>query len=129
MGGARETTAEVAERIRTARLRMAQRNPGGLGNAQLSAPQLHQVLQLKPAALDLWERALAARQLSPRGSQRVLRVARTICDLAEQPSVSPAAIAEALTYRSFDLLGERLLGERLGRERVRGERMLEEPQR
>jgi magnesium chelatase family protein len=110
-GGAGESTAVVAARVRAARRRMAGRNPSGVGNAQLSAGQLQQVIHLEPAALDLWERALAARQLSPRGSQRVLRVARTICDLADQPWVNATAIAEALTYRSFDLVGEALAGE------------------
>jgi len=110
-GGAGESTAVVAARVRAARRRMAERNPSGVGNAQLSAGPLQQVIHLDPAALDLWERALAARQLSPRGSQRVLRVARTICDLADQPNVNAPAIGEALTYRSFDLVGEGLAGE------------------
>ena len=36
---------------------------------------------------------------------RLLRVARTIADLAGQPTVGATAIAEALTFRSFDLVG------------------------
>ena len=37
-----------------------------------------------------------------RAAERVLRVARTIADLDDQPAVGTQAIAEALTYRSFD---------------------------
>jgi magnesium chelatase family protein len=105
-----EATAAVALRVRQARQRMARRNPLGQSNGQLSAAHLQQVIQLESAALELWEQALAGRQLSPRGSLRVLRVARTITDLAGLACVTPGAIAEALLYRSFDLLGERLLG-------------------
>jgi magnesium chelatase family protein len=90
---------------------MARRNPLAQSNGQLPAAHLQQVLQLETGALDLWERALTGRQLSPRGSLRVLRVARTISDLAGLACVTPGAIAEALLYRSFDLLGERLPGE------------------
>jgi magnesium chelatase family protein len=40
--------------------------------------------------------------MSARGSERVLRVARTIADLDNQADVSTSAVAEALSYRSFD---------------------------
>jgi magnesium chelatase family protein len=43
------------------------------------------------------------RRLSARAGHRLLRVARTIADLAAQREVDAGAIAEALTYRSFDL--------------------------
>ncbi|MEB3322770.1 MAG: YifB family Mg chelatase-like AAA ATPase [Synechococcaceae cyanobacterium] len=101
-----EGSAAVAERVREARARMARRNPGGVGNAQLVTEGLQRVVQLEPAALDLWERALDLRRLSPRGSQKVLRVARTLADLEGRQRVGPGAIAEALTYRSFDRIGE-----------------------
>ena len=57
---------------------------------------------LEPAAVDRWERTLEQRQLSARGGARLLRVARTISDLAGNATVGPAAIAEALTFRSFE---------------------------
>jgi hypothetical protein len=56
-------------------------------------------------ALALWERAISQRHLSARSGARLLRVARTISDLEQQERVGPAAVAEALTYRSFDGLG------------------------
>jgi hypothetical protein len=64
-----------------------------------------QTLQLDAAALALWEQAIRQRHLSARSGARLLRVARTISDLEQQERVGPAAVAEALTYRSFDGLG------------------------
>jgi len=97
-----ETSAVVAARVRAARRRMARRNPGGWGNGRLPAGLLAACLELEPAAVDLWERTLEQRQLSARGGARLLRVARTISDLAGKARVGPAAIAEALTFRSFE---------------------------
>jgi magnesium chelatase family protein len=85
---------------------MTSRNPGGISNARLSGAALQEVLGLEPQALALWELALGQRRLTARGGERLLRVARTISDLDDQPGVGPAAVAEALTYRSFDGLEE-----------------------
>jgi magnesium chelatase family protein len=99
-----EGSAAVAERVSAARERMRRRNPDGLGNGQMAGLHLQAALQLESTALELWERALSVRRLSPRGGQRVLRVARTIADLGGRQRVETGDIAEALTYRSFDLL-------------------------
>ncbi|MEI7665576.1 MAG: YifB family Mg chelatase-like AAA ATPase [Synechococcaceae cyanobacterium ELA263] len=99
-----ETSAVVAMRVRQARARMAARNPGGGCNAQIAAEALPQVLAVDGPGRALWERAMEQRRLSARGGMRLLRVARTIADLVGQTSVGTAAIAEALTFRSFDLV-------------------------
>ncbi|MFZ0408417.1 MAG: YifB family Mg chelatase-like AAA ATPase [Cyanobium sp.] len=99
-----ESSAMVALRVRRARARMAARNPGGSCNAQMAAEALPRVLALELPGRQLWERAMEQRRLSARGGMRLLRVARTIADLAGEASVGPAAIAEALTFRSFDLV-------------------------
>ena len=103
--GAPEGSRSVAERVLVARQRSAARNPGGCGNAELPAASLAQTLQLDAAALALWEQAIRQRHLSARSGARLLRVARTISDLEQQERGGPAAVAEALTYRSFDGLG------------------------
>ena len=97
-----ETSAVVAARVRAARRRMARRNPGRCTNGRLPAGLLASTLDLEPGALALWERAIEQRQLSARSGARILRVARTISDLEDRPTLGPAAIAEALTFRSFD---------------------------
>jgi magnesium chelatase family protein len=100
---AAESSQQVARRVLRARRLMHQRNPGGLSNQQLSAPQLRRHGAIAPEALELWEQAVDRRRLSARAGHRLLRVARTIADLAAQREVDAGAIAEALTYRSFDL--------------------------
>jgi magnesium chelatase family protein len=59
---------------------------------------------LEDGAQTLWEATLERRQLTLRGGLKVLRLARTIADLAGQERVGRAAIAEAFSYRTFDQL-------------------------
>jgi magnesium chelatase family protein len=97
-----ESSAVVARRVAAARRRMGARNPQGAANGQLDGPSLAAVVDPAPEALALWERAISQRRLSARAAERVLRVARTIADLAGEEPVTCPAIAEALSYRSFD---------------------------
>jgi magnesium chelatase family protein len=85
---------------------MARRNPGGCANAALPADALAELLTLDGGARGLWEAALEVRHLSARSALRMLRVARTIADLQGQRAVGEGALAEALSYRSFDLRAE-----------------------
>ena len=100
---AEESSRTVARRVRRARTSMQTRNPAGVANGGLRGTALATVLQLEPAGLALWERAMEQRQLSARSGERILRVARTIADLAGHRAVGAAAVAEAISYRSFDL--------------------------
>ena len=97
-----ESSAEVRARVCRARSRMTARNPGGCCNSRIAGGLLQQVLQLEGEALAVWEAAIKHRQLSARAGARLLRVAQTIADLNDQAKISAMAIAEALTYRSFD---------------------------
>jgi magnesium chelatase family protein len=99
-----ESSRLVAARVRVARGRMRQRNPQGCSNGLLPAEALRPILQLEESARRLWETTLERRQLTLRGGLKVLRVARTIADLAGQEQVERSAIAEAFSYRTFDQL-------------------------
>jgi len=100
--GSPGSTAQVAERVWRARQRMAERNPRGCANSRLSSRDLAGCGHFEAEALQLWRSALQHRALSARAGERVLRMARTIADLAGETRVDGQAIAEALTYRSFD---------------------------
>ncbi len=97
-----DSSTAAAERVLIAWERRLSRNPGGCSNAGLSTAALRQVINLKSAALELWQAAISRRRLSARSAERVLRVARTISDLDGQATVGTEAIIEALGYRSFD---------------------------
>ena len=114
---AEASTAEVAARVLQARERMRRRNPDGCINADLPTGQLALVLELEDGALALWERALAGRRLTARGGERLLRVARSICDLEGRRRVNAAAVAEAIAFRSFDLVAEPMEAGAAGPER------------
>ena len=87
-----EPSAAVAARV--AEARTAQRRRGGL-NAEADP----HAIALQPDARQLFERAADKLRLSPRGFTRVLRVARTIADLARSPEVRRVDVAEALAFR------------------------------
>jgi magnesium chelatase family protein len=98
-----ETSAQVRARVIRARARQSARL-AALGlrtNQELNSAQIRQVLKLEPAARQLLERAASKWQLSARSYFKIIKVARTIADLAvaDEPVIGVAALTEALQYR------------------------------
>ncbi len=60
---------------------------------------------LDAEAQQLIRSAMSQLQLSARAYHRVLKLARTIADLAGEESIRPAHVAEALQYRPKEMLG------------------------
>jgi magnesium chelatase family protein len=96
-----EGSAEVAERVRRARaVQTARFNcHGPRTNAEADGELLDEVATPDEPGRKLLADAAAAMRLSARGFHRVLRVARTIADLAGAEQVGRIHVAEALSYR------------------------------
>ncbi len=95
-----ESSAVVRARVEGARaIAMAR---GGVVNARLDHAGTLAACRLDTADQALLEHAVDALQLSARAMQRVLRVARTIADLAGDAGIASAHLTEALGYRPLD---------------------------
>ena len=97
----REPSSVVRARVIDARERMRARlaDSGRRTNAELTAADIRVHCRLAPAAETLLHDAMRARQLSPRGVHRVLRVARTLADLARRDAIASDDLAFALLAR------------------------------
>ncbi len=103
-----ESSAQIRERVIGARAIQTERlvgYPGIYANAQMGAGLLREICQLNTACDALLKRAMERLNLSARAYDRILKLSRTIADLAESSSIKPEHIAEAIQYRSLDREG------------------------
>ena len=100
-----ECSAEVRERVAACRRRQEARNlvrGQRVTNAELSVGELERYAPLGEAERLHLARAARVLGLTARSWHRVVRVARTVADLAKRKEICTADLSEALTYRAFD---------------------------
>jgi magnesium chelatase family protein len=96
-----EPSAAIRARVCAARERQRQRLQGTplLSNADMGPAELRQYCPLDAGCQSLMKAAVRQLNLSARGYHRVLKLARTIADLAGEEQIGPAHLAEAIQYR------------------------------
>ena len=116
-GASAEGSAEIRARVLAARERQHERfgvsgdrtkgnarsaSRAIYANAQMSTQQIRAHCELSSDAERLLERAMQQQGLSARAHDRILKVARTIADLAGERDITVPHIAEAIQYRTLD---------------------------
>jgi magnesium chelatase family protein len=100
-----EESAPVRERVQLARERAIERfkeEPALRCNAEMQSRHLRRWCQLDEASRNLLEAAIRKLGLSARATDRIMKVARTIADLAGDEELLPQHVAEAIQYRTID---------------------------
>ncbi|MBO5364582.1 MAG: YifB family Mg chelatase-like AAA ATPase [Clostridia bacterium] len=99
-----ESSAAIKERVNRARDLQRKRYQGSgiYSNSQLTPGMMEEFCQLKPEGKELLKQAFENLGLSARAHNRILKVARTIADLAGSGTIEAIHLAEAIQYRSLD---------------------------
>jgi len=101
-------SAQIRERVIMARDIQAERfkdHPGVYSNAQMSSKMLKDICVIDSASTNLLKTAMEKLNLSARAYDRILKVSRTIADLAECSDLKAEHLAEAIHYRNLDREG------------------------
>ena len=103
-GGKAESSEVIAARILKARELQRERFAGSgiFCNAEMNSKQMEKYCQLDEPCKKMLEEIIDRLGLSARAYTRIIKISRTIADLAGSPRIIPAHIAEAAGYRFLD---------------------------
>lgn len=96
-----ETSAQIQKRV-TAAQRWRAKRKQKVPNARLGAPEMKRVCRLTAESGRLLRTSMRDLGLSARSYAKILKIARTVADLAQSEGLESAHVAEALRYRSLD---------------------------
>lgn len=99
-----ETSTAINQRVQLARERQRQRfgDSGPTSNAEMKSKQIKKYCRIDMTARSFLEQAIEKLGFSARAYDRVLKIARTIADLAGREEIEVSDLAEAVQYRSLD---------------------------
>ncbi|MBI4367947.1 MAG: YifB family Mg chelatase-like AAA ATPase, partial [Candidatus Omnitrophica bacterium] len=99
-----ESSAEIRKRVLETRQIQAKRFPNQAGktNALMDTKEIRKHCIASNAGKQLLERAMKELELSARGYHKILKISRTIADLAKSEMILEEHIAEAIQYRTLD---------------------------
>lgn len=100
-----ESSADIRERIILARNIQKERfheNDKITTNAEMNSEQVKSICQIGAISTSLLQHAIEKLQLSARAHDRILKMSRTIADLAKSKTIQAKHLAEAITYRNLD---------------------------
>jgi magnesium chelatase family protein len=103
-----ESSLPIRERVKQARNKASERFAKEVNvscNGEMTSSQLRKFCVLDEASSNLLEGAIRKLGLSTRAMDRILKVARTIADLAQENNIQSYHIAEAIQYRTIDRMG------------------------
>lgn len=100
-GGKEESSENIRERVESARVIQQKRfaELPIISNSEMSSDQIKTFCELDQQCTDLLRTAVSALKLSARGYHRIIKIARTIADLADSEKINSMHIAEAIQYR------------------------------
>ncbi|MEI6915012.1 MAG: ATP-binding protein, partial [Armatimonadota bacterium] len=99
-----EPSSAIRDRVKRARLIQNERykGTGFFTNAQMQTRQIKDFCQVSESVRNILRAAISQLNLSARAYDRILKLSRTIADLADSTEITAAHVAESIQYRNLD---------------------------